>query len=271
MNSMRSWGFSMSYRCAGLLALVMLGAAEDAAPAPASPAGASASVTRVSPDPTSAVVAEGVYLYRQRDLDALMLIAARHARQKLGQADEDQLRQALIQALTAREALVASLAGLPTAISGKARDALVLDLLDYQADRAPLKPLTPSAGPVGDANATTPASNDAGPVLVRLPNLTMTRTLAGIGKRQLVLGIALYFSDAAVGKMLENRAPLVQDAILGHLNALPDRDFAEPNQLTLKEGLIAAVKSKVPEFPADGILIPQVDVTIPDAPTAPTK
>ena len=75
----------------------------------------------------------------------------------------------------------------------------------------------------------------------------------------------------AIGKALENRAPLVQDAILGHLNALPDRDFAEPNQLTLKEGLTAAVKSKVPEFPGDGILIPQLEVMAPDAPAAPSK
>lgn len=261
------------YRFAGLiLAPVLLGAADDAVPSV--PPAPSATIAPLAPDPTAAVVAEGVYLYRQRDLDALMLVAARHHRHKLSRADEDQVRQTLIQALTAREALLAALAGLPTAITGKARDALVLDLLDYQADRAPLKPSAPSAASPVDAAAAAPTAtpaSDAGPVLVRLPNLTMTRTIAGQGKRQLVLGIALYFSDPAIGKALENRAPLVQDAILGHLNALPDRDFAEPNQLTLKEGLTAAVKSKVPEFPGDGILIPQVEVMAPDAPATPGK
>lgn len=263
------------YRFAGLiLAPVLLGAVDE--PVAATPASApppSASIAPLAPDPTAAVVAEGTFLYRQRDLDALMLVAVRHTRQKLARGDEDQLRQVLIQALTAREALLASLAGLPTAISGKARDALILDLLDYQADRAALTPTAPpaAAAPADAAAATAPAATEAGPVLVRLPNLSMTRTLPGLGKRQLVLGIALYFSDAAIGKALENRAPLVQDAILGHLNALPDRDFAEPNQLTLKEGLIAAVKSKVPEFPADGILIPQLEVVDPDATAAPAK
>jgi flagellar basal body-associated protein FliL len=213
------------------------------------------------------VVSEGAYTYRQRDLDAFMLIATRHARQKLSQGDEDQLRQALIQALPARESLLAALAGLPPVLAGKARDQLVLDLLDYQAERAPIKPLTPASPAARDeADEAASAAADTGPVLVRLPNLTMNRVLDGVGKRQLVLGIALYFADAGLSKKLENRAPLVQDAILGHLNALPDRDFAEPNQLTLKEGLIAAVKTKVPEFPADGILIPQLEVTAPDAP-----
>ena len=258
------------YRFAGLiLAPVLLGAADDAV-ATAPPA-SSATIAPLAPDPTAAVIAEGVYLYRQRDLDALMLVAARHQRQKLSRADEDQVRQALIQALTAREALLAALTVLPTAITDKARDELVLDLLDYQADRAPLRSKAPTAAPVDAAAPAAPAANDNGPVLVRLPNLSMTRTIAGQGKRQLVLGIALYFSDPAIGKALENRAPLVQDAILGHLNALPDRDFAEPNQLTLKEGLTAAVKSKVPEFPGDGILIPQLEVMAPDAPAAPGK
>ena len=258
------------YRFAGLiLAPVLLGAADDAVATV--PPATSATIAPLAPDPTAAVIAEGVYLYRQRDLDALMLVAARHHRQKLSRVDEDQVRQALIQALTAREALLAALTVLPTAITDKARDALVLDLLDYQADRAPLKSKAPTAAPVDAAAPAAPAANDDGPVLVRLPNLTMTRTIAGQGKRQLVLGIALYFSDPAIGKALENRAPLVQDAILGHLNALPDRDFAEPNQLTLKEGLTAAVKSKVPEFPGDGILIPQLEVMAPDAPAAPGK
>ena len=258
------------YRFAGLILVpALLGAVDEpVATTPASAPPASASIAPLAPDPTAAVVAEGTFVYRQRDLDALMLVAARHTRQKLARADEDQLRQVLIQALTAREALLASLAGLPTAITGKARDALILDLLDYQADRAAL---TPTAPPASAAPADAGGATEAGPLLVRLPNLSMTRTLAGLGKRQLVLGIALYFSDAAIGKALESRAPLVQDAILGHLNALPDRDFAEPNQLTLKEGLIAAVKSKVPEFPADGILIPQLEVVDPDASAAPAK
>ena len=254
------------HRFVGLiLAPVLLGAADDAAPV-ADPGARPAAAAASSPDPTNAVVAEGAFTYRQRDLDAFMLIAARHARQKLSQGDEEQLRQALVRALPAREGLLAALAGLPPALAGKARDQLVLDLLDYQAEQAPRKPLTPATPADSGARADEPAAADGGPVLVRLPNLTMNRTLDGVGKRQLVLGIALYFADPGLSKRLENRAPLVQDAILGHLNALPDRDFAEPNQVTLKEGLIAAVKSKVPEFPGDGILIPQLEVTTPDAP-----
>lgn len=261
------------HRFAGLiLAPALLGAADEAAPAP-TPAATqpAAAPAPPAPDPTSAVVAEGAYTYRQRDLDSFVLIAARHARKKLSPAEEDQLRQSLIRALTAREAFLDALASLPPALSGGARDALALDLLDYQAERAPQQPITPSSARADDADPAAPTAGDAGPVLVRLPNLTMTRSLADVGKRQLVLGIALFFSDADLSRKLENRAPLVQDAILGHLNALPDRDFAEPNQLTLKEGLIAAVKSKVPEFPADGILIPQLEVTAPDAPAAPVK
>jgi hypothetical protein len=51
---------------------------------------------------------------------------------------------------------------------------------------------------------------------------------------------------------------LVQDAILSYVQALPPAQFAEPNQLTLKDGITAAIIAKVPEFPPDAVLIPEL-------------
>jgi hypothetical protein len=238
------------------------------------------------------VVAEGRFIYRQRDLDALVLIAARHAKNKLPKADEERLRQALIRCLTAREPLIDMLAGLPPSIQGNARAALILDLIDYTAEPA-LPPPTPPPGnvppppattapPVANAppvttapptakappaaavpppasGATAPAAAGKEPVLVRLPVITRTRTIEGLGKRQLSLTLALYFRDPVLAQSLEAKAPLIQDAILGFLQTLPPPQFAEPDQLALKEGLTKAVIAKVPEFPADGILIPQLE------------
>ncbi|MBN8526025.1 MAG: hypothetical protein J0M02_11875, partial [Planctomycetes bacterium] len=90
------------------------------------------------PDPIQAVVAEGAFLYRQRDLDALLLVALRHARARefaadgkatvLSGAETEQIRQALIAALPAREALAAALAALPERVTPAARDAIALDI-----------------------------------------------------------------------------------------------------------------------------------------------
>lgn len=235
--------------------------ADAAAPAPAA-------TTRL-PDPTAAIVAEGRYVYRQRDVDALMLIAARHAKTRFGKAEEDLVRQTLIAALLAREPLMDALAALPSAFSGPEREALLLDLLDYQAE--PAKPLAapaggdPSAAPVttpvppAPGAAPTNATPGTGPLLVRLPPLTLTRTLPGVGKRQLSLTIALFFRDQAQAQKLQDRAPLVQDAILSHVQALPPAQFVEPNQLTLKDGITAAIIAKVPDFPPDAVLIPEMD------------
>jgi flagellar basal body-associated protein FliL len=274
---------------ASLLASIVCGAcfAADPQPSEARPAGtpagapASTSATAPSPhfDPTAAVVAEGHFTYRQRDLDTLMLIAQRHARGKLSKADEERLRPLLLQALTAREALIDLLGGLPASLAGKGRDALILDLLEYQAEPATLRPpgggaaaAAPASGaPAQQAAAPVPASAaiaasaDGGVVLVRLPALSLTRTLEGIGRRQLVLGLALYFRDAALAKALEAKAPLIQDAILGYVQHLPPAQFAEPDQLRLKDGLIKAVTARVAEFPSDGILIPQLEANNPDA------
>jgi hypothetical protein len=232
-------------------------------PAAASPA---ATAPAAKPDPTAAVVAEGRFTYRQRDLDALMLIAQRHAKNKLGRAEEERLRQALLQMLVAREPLLDAMAGLPTVFAGKTRDALVLDLLDYQGEPATAKDAT-AAPPAGapPAAAAAPTTADNGPLLVRLPVLTLTRSLEGIGKRTLALGLALVFRDAAQAKALEAKAPVIQDAILGYVQRLPPAQFAEPDQVALKDGLIKTVIGKVPDFPVDGILIPQLDVSVPEA------
>lgn len=221
-----------------------LGAAEPPAPAP---------------DPTAAVVADGRFIYRQRDLDALVLIAQRYAKQKLSRAEQDQVRQMLIAALPARETLLESLASLPASLSGKARDQFILDLLDYQAEPAPANPLTPGT-------PATPAIASDGPLLVRLPDLVLNRQIEGVGRRQLSLGLALNFPDAAQSKRFEAKAAIVQDTILGYMHRLSASEFAEPNQVALKAGLTQALQAALPEFPADAVLIPHLELTVPPAP-----
>jgi flagellar basal body-associated protein FliL len=251
-------------------------AGEEAAPAPeAEPMGI---------DPTLAIVAQDLYVYRQRDLDALMLIAARHAKQKLSTVDEEQLRQCILLALTARESLNNALANLPKSLSKRAKDQLILDVLDYQADVAPRKATQaevlstdsvtpgapaadPSKKPAEPAPAADPAAAPAGtdPIIVRLPPLVKTRNIEGLGKRQLTLGLALYFQTADISTKMESKSPLIQDAVLSYIEKLTPAEFAEPDQIALKEGLIKAIVAKIPEFPADGILIPQLEVVNPDA------
>lgn len=230
-------------------------------------------ITR-QPDPTAAIVAEGRYIYRQRDLDALMLIAARHAKARFGKAEEDRVRETLINALLAREPLMDALATLPSAFSGPEREALLLDLLDYQAEpaKAPTappagEPSVPAPGaPATSAAPATPATTAVanGPLLIRLPPLTLVRTLPATGKRQLSLTIALFFRDQAQAQKLQDRAPLVQDAILSHIQGLSAAQFVEPNQLTLKDGITAAIIAKVPDFPPDAVLIPEMDASAAD-------
>lgn len=247
--------------------------AEVAPPAPAPGTDKNAEPAAVArlPDPTAAIVAEGRYTYRQRDLDALMLIAARHAKARFGKAEEDRLRETLTNALLAREPLMDALATLPSAFSGPEREALLLDLLDYQAEpsKAPATPppSDPTAAPAdgtaaGATSATSAPAN--GPLLIRLPPLTLVRTLPGLGKRQLSLTIALFFRDPAQAQKLQDRAPLVQDAILSHVQALSPAQFIEPNQLTLKDGITAAIIAKVADFPPDAVLIPEMDAGVPD-------
>lgn len=249
----------------------VLGAADATTTLPAASQAPAASAPATAPpriDPTSAVVAEGrFFIYRQRDLDALVLIAQRHAKGKLGKNDEERLRQALLHALTARESFQEALAAMP--LTGKAREDLALDLLDYQAEPNPKATAPPPAAPGSGDKPTAPAAAPApetGPVLVRLPPLTLVRTLETLGKRQLTLGLALNLQTAALAKNLEAKAPLIQDAILTYIQRLPAAQFAEPDQVALKDGLTKAIIGKVPEFPVDGILIPQLDAGLPDAP-----
>jgi len=234
-----------------LLAAV-LSAAEPAVDAP----------KPVMPDPTAAVVAEGRFIYRQRDLDALVLIAQRYSKQKLSRLEEDQLRQIVIAALIARETTLAALDHLPAALSGKARDQFTLDLLNYQAEKAPIKALVPT-DPA--PNPAAPAPVVSGPVLVRLPDLVLSRQIEGVGKRQLTLGLALSFADAAQNKAFEAKAAILQDAVLGYMHGIPGSESADPNQNTLKSGLTKAIQAKLPDFPGDAILIPQLEVTTPEA------
>jgi hypothetical protein len=269
-------------RHAPLLALLLCSAlsAADAKPEtkPATPATTPAAAAPEKPveappvvrqpDPTAAIVAEGKYLYRQRDVDALMLIAARHAKVKFAKTEEDRLREVLITALLAREPLMDALAALPGGFSEPEREALILDLLDFQAEPAKAPATPPPANDAATAGtapaaptANTPAApttNNKGPLLIRLPPLALSRSLPGVGKRTLSMTIALFFRDPAVAQKLQDRAPLVQDAILSYVQALPPAQFVEPNQLTLKDGIAAAIIAKVPDFPPDSVLIPEL-------------
>jgi len=208
-----------------------------------------------SADPTATVVAEGRGIYQQRDVDALVLIAQRHARIQFSGADEERLRQALARMLVAREALVEATAQLPAAMPKPARDQLLLDVLDYQVA------LRPESAPTTTTTSPTPSSAN-GPVLVRLPPLAVTRDLPG-GKRRLTLAMALRFPDAAAAKALEDQAPVLQDAILTAVQGLDPALFAQPDQQRIKDALIAAARSKVPAFPADGLLITQMESVAP--------
>jgi hypothetical protein len=85
-----------------------------------------------------------------------------------------------------------------------------------------------------------------------------------VGKRQLNLTIALFFRDPALAQKFQTRAPLVQDAILSHVQGLSAAQFIEPNQLTLKDGITAAIIAKIPDFPPDAVLIPEMDASAGD-------
>jgi flagellar basal body-associated protein FliL len=219
-----------------------------------------------APDPAQAVVAEGACIYRQRDLDALLLVAMRHARAKefapdgksvaIGNADADQIRQAIIRALTAREAFAAALAGLPERVPPAARDAIALDLLSYQAEA------NPRAAPAAGA----PPAPSAGPVLVRLPPFTITRAVDGQGRRQLTLGLALAFADAAAAQAMEAQAPIIQDTVLGALRGMGPELFIDPEHAMVKARLTDAIRAKIPGFPVDGLLIPQLETAPADQP-----
>lgn len=227
-----------------------------------------AALAPAQPDPTAAIVAEGKYVYRQRDLDALMLIAVRHAKARFSKIEDQHLREVLTNALLAREPFLDALTTLPAGFSGPERDALILDLLDYQAEPAKALAVTSEAPASEPTSAGLPGAGakipDVGPMLIRLPMLHLTRSLPSVGKRQLNLTIALFFRDPALAQKFQTRAPLVQDAILSHVQGLSAAQFIEPNQLTLKDGITAAIIAKIPDFPPDAVLIPEMDASAGD-------
>jgi hypothetical protein len=228
----------------------------DAKPAPAP----------VATDPSATVVARGHQLYRQRDLDALVLIANRYHHGGFPPADEDQLRHALTRILVARESLLESLESLPVELShGKIGDAYLLDLLDYQAD------LNPTPGARAQVAAPEPAAVASvdGPVLIALPPLALVRTIDGVGKRQLSIQIALRFADQATSRRYEPQAAVIRDAILGYMDGVSSDFYLEPKQGQLKQGLVAAITSQIPGFPANAVLIPQLDASLASSDTAP--
>lgn len=218
----------------------------------------------IGQDPAQAVVAEGRSIYRQRDLDALLLVALRHARTRdfspdakaplITRSDEERIRQVVIRALTAREAFAEALAALPEQVAPAARDAIALDLLAWKGEPNPAAAESPSIPQL------------AGPALVRLPPFTITRAIDGHGRRQLTLGLALSFADAATARALEERAPLIQDAVLTALRGMGTGIFLDPDHGELKLKLTEAVRARIAGFPADGLLIPQLETGPADAP-----
>jgi hypothetical protein len=227
-------------RCALILLAAGLTAAEPAtAAAPAI-------------DPTAAVVVEGRFTYRQRDLDALVQVARRHAGKAWQGGDETATARALTAALPAREAFLAALQDLPPSLAGRARDALILDVLAYEADPAANPVAAPApAAPV----ATAPA---AGPVIVRLPQPTLRRTIGGT-VRTLAVGVALVFPDQATADRFQTRAEVFQDALLGALTGLADSSFAAPDHAGLKEHIERAFRLRIPDLPAGAVLVPALE------------
>ncbi len=86
----------------------------------------------------------------------------------------------------------------------------------------------------------------------------LTRTIDG-EHRQLVVGIAINFPDAATSKRFEEKAPIIRDAILGVVDGLSAAAFKEPHQAELKKALEDALAAKLPDFPVSALLIPQLD------------
>jgi flagellar basal body-associated protein FliL len=267
--------------CGSFSALTSVGHSEEIKKDATTTPAPSAITTSLPPDPTAAIVAEGKYIYRQRDVDALVLIATRHAKLKFSKSDEEALRQTIVNLLIAREPLKETMAGLPVAFTSTARDMFIGDVLAYEAELSPINNAPPAAQQNTQPNPspntavmtsptnstpkssenTTSSANPSSSLLIRLPPLRVTRTLPALGKRSLSLTIALFFTERAAADKLQDRAPLIQDAILSYIQTLPPAQFAEPNQLTLKDGISAAIIAKVPEFPSNAVLIPEMDAS----------
>lgn len=201
------------------------------------------------PDPTAAVVASGRQVYRQRDLDALVAVARRHAGGRLAGGEVDRLRQAITAAFTAREALVEALAALPPSLTGPGRNAFILDLLAYEAE--------PAAAPARSGVAATPGTPDS--TIVTLPPVILSRNLGELGRRTLTLDLALLLTGDLATR-LQPQAPLIRDLVLGQLEALPPAQFADPEQAALKRLLGTALAARFPDFPAEAVLIPGMQV-----------
>jgi hypothetical protein len=206
-------------------------------------------------DPTAAVVAEGRFTYRQRDVDALVAIARRHAGRGWQSGDDAATARMLATALPAREAFAAALGGLPASLTGPGRDAFVLDLLAYEADPAVSAPAAMPAPAAPAAPAVAPA---AGPVIVRLPQPTLRRTIA-TSSRTLTVGVALLFPDQTTADRFQSRVEVFQDALIGALGALPDAQFQAPDHALLKDQVERAFRLRIPDLPPGAVLIPALE------------
>jgi len=202
------------------------------------------------PDPAAAVVATGVQTYRVRDLDALIAIAKRQSGNTISAADEERVRQAIVAALSAREPLLAALAGLP--MSGAARDRFTLDLLDYRAE--------PTAGlTVESAPAVPPIPS--GEVIIALPALALPRTIDGV-VWVLQAEFALRFPDEAAAQRAQASAPKLRDAILDYLQTLSAAAFTVPDRVVVKRDLGKIIAKLSPESAAEPLLIPALSAAV---------
>lgn len=192
-----------------LFALVFTFALLDCTAAEASdPQGA----TRpLPPDPSSQVIAEGHYRYRQRDVDALTLVARRHLGRPFIDQEEKRTRTAIAQLLVAREALLAARTKLPASLTASQRDRLLLDILDYDAEAID--------DAVADIPAVAAAIDHDELQLSTIPTINLRRDIDGTAW-QLAIDISLLATRPA-----GDLTPLIQDALLTHLHELDTTAF----------------------------------------------
>ena len=103
--------------------------------------------------------------------------------------------------------------------------------------------------------------------IVRDPRIALLFLIPGIGRTLRINGRAVIDADPdlCASFTMEAKAPIIQDAILSYAHQLTPAQIAEPDQIALKAGFAKAIAAKVPGFPVDGVLIPQLDTG--DTPT----
>lgn len=184
-------------------------------------------------DPSTAVVAEGAYRYRQRDLDALVLIARRYLGRPFQGGEEAATRDAVRRLLVAREAFARERQHLPEAFTASQRDRLTLDILDYVAERNPghVPGSTPTLRP--DPGAV--ANGASATQLLTIPSITLRRSF-GSSSWNLNLDLSVLADGSD-----ETLIPLLQDALLTWLHDIDQNAFTGLTPKTCKQGAAKAL------------------------------